>query len=126
MLMPTVIGAIGAVWNLTDKARDHEILAHRFNRIARMIDVENASAESVEAWRREILHVYDDESGIYHALNAECYNAATRALSFQPKQLLQVSLLHHFLRNWIRFSEQAFPARAPVSNQPTTGPQLQP
>ena len=109
MLVPTVIGAISVAWNITDKARDHEMLARRFYRIARTITVEKADQEHVKGWQADILAVYEDEPAVFHALNAECYNAATTARIRSPKELLRVKWHHHLLRNWRRFSQKDFP-----------------
>ena len=107
MLVPALIGAISVVWNLTDKARDHELLARRFYELARSINVQQADEENIEKWRTEILSIYEDEPAVYHALNAECGNAVSQALGFGTRQ--RVTKLQHMLRNWYRFSSKDFP-----------------
>ena len=108
MLIPTVIGAIGAVWNISGAAREHEILARRFYAIASRINIEDASKEQIHEWRAEVFEVYGKDLNLYHALNAECYNAATKAIIRNPKKLMRVRWYHHLLRNWVRFSEKSF------------------
>ena len=107
MLLPAVFGAISVVFSLTDRARDHEMLARKFYQIAVTIDPEHATAERVQRWRISILGVYEDEPAVYHALNAECYNAAAQALGKKERQ--QVREWQHWLRHWCRFSAKDFP-----------------
>ena len=108
MLVPTTIGAINSVWNLTHGARDHDTLAKRFYAVARKIDIEGADEAKIEEWRVQILGVYADEPAVYHALSAQCYNAASKALEAKPKQLYQLSLSQRVFRNWWRFSDGQF------------------
>ena len=119
MLIPAVVGAISVVWNLTDRARDHEMLARRFYEIAASIDPERANEQKIQRWRNEILGVYEDEPAVYHALNAECYNAATRALGYGEDKLRQIAWWRHLLRNWWMFSAKDFPATGPTKAQPS-------
>ena len=116
MAVPTLIGAFSAVWNLPRRARDHEFLAKRFYGIAKMIDVEAADRERVREWNAELLDTYAEEPEVYHALNAECYNAATKARVLEPKRLMRVGWHHHILRNWVRFSESRFPLKTVEKN----------
>ena len=109
MLIPTLIGAFSAVWNLTSRARDHEILARRFYQVYRSVETEQASPKRIRSWKSEILGIYEDEPAVYHALNAECYNAVTRARYSKPSQLQRVKWYHHVLRNWLHFSAKEFP-----------------
>ena len=107
MLLPAVFGAISVVFSLSDRARDHEMLARRFYQTAIMIDPEHATGERVRQWRNDILGVYEDEPAVYHALNAECYNAASQALGKKEHQ--QVKEWQHLMRHWRRFSARDFP-----------------
>lgn len=108
MLIPTTIGAINMVWGLADRARNHEFLAKRFYEIAKMIDVYKADEKEIHKWRQEILSVYEDEPAIYHALNAECGNAASQALGFGSDDFQPVKWWQHLFRNWYRFSAKDF------------------
>lgn len=109
MLIPATVGAISVVWNLTDRARDHEILARRFYQIAKSINVEEADPEQIENWRTEILSAFQEEPAVFYALHAECYNAATRALGYGDDKLRNISRWRYHLRNWVRFSAGDFP-----------------
>ena len=109
MLIPATVGAISVVWNLTDKARDHEILARRFYQIAKSINVEKATPEQTEYWRIEILSASQEEPAVFYALHAECYNAATRALGYGDDWLRNIPRWRYYLRNWVRFSAADFP-----------------
>ena len=109
MLIPTTVGAISVVWNLTGRARDHEILARRFYQIAKSINVEEADPERIENWRIEILGASQEEPAVFYALNAECYNAATRALGYGDDKLRKISRWRYHLRNWVPFSAGDFP-----------------
>ena len=109
MLIPTTVGAISVVWNLTDRARNHELLARRFYQIAKSINVEEADPERIENWRIEILSASQEEPAVFYALNAESYNAATRALGYGDDKLRQISRWRYHLRNWTRFSAANFP-----------------
>ncbi len=108
MLLTAVIGAVSAVWNPTDKARNHEILSRRFYATAKKINTQKDDAQSIEAWRDEILGIYEDEPDVFHALNAECYNAATQALGHGRKEFQKVKPWQHLLRHWWRFSAKDF------------------
>ena len=74
------------VISLSDRMRDHEMLARRLYHIIATIDPEHATAERIRQWRSSILGVYEDEPAVYHALNAECYNAAAQALGKKDRQ----------------------------------------
>ena len=108
MLLTSAIGAIGAVWGLAGSARDHELLYRRFHATAARIRPDLADQDSLAAWRLELLEIYQDEPDVYHALNAECYNAATRALGFGKDKRIPLRSRHRLLKNWIRFSPEAF------------------
>ena len=108
MLIPALVGAVSVVWNLTDRARSHEMLARRFYEIAKSIDVENADQKQIEKWRMEILGVYEDEPAVYHAVNAECYNASTQALGYGENKFQQIPWWKYKFRHWIRFSAEDF------------------
>ena len=115
MLVPTVVGAISVVWGLTNRARDHELLARRFYELAKRINVNQADDEAVEAWRVGILDIRRDEPAVYHALNAECGNAATQALGFNQDEMQRVHWLQHALRHWWRFSAKDFPKHGGIA-----------
>ena len=109
MFIPAIAGAVSIVWNPTHKARDHEMLARSFYGIAKGIDVENTDQKQIEEWRVEILGVYEDEPAVYHALNAECYNAATKALGYDSSRFQQISWWRRIFRHWSHFSASDFP-----------------
>lgn len=107
MLIPAIIGAVNVGIDITNRAYNHGILSHRFYEIAKSIDLEDVDQINLEQWRRAILNVYMDEPGVYHALNAECYNAAAQARGVKERQ--KISFFHHFLRHWCKFSAKDFP-----------------
>ena len=111
LLLPTVFGAISVVFRLTDQARDHEILARKFYRIAATIRPEHATADQIHQWRNDIFAAYEDEPDMYHALNAECYNTAAQALGKKTRQRMYTH--HYWLRNWRRFTAEDFPQIVP-------------
>ena len=107
MLLTAAIGAVGVVFDLPSRARNHEMLARKFYQTAAKINPEHATDEQVSQWRTDILSAYEDEPAVYHALNAECYNAAAQASGKKTRQ--RVSTRHHWLRHWFRFSAKDFP-----------------
>ena len=107
MLIPVIVGAIGAGFNLSDRARDHEFLARQFFQIAAKINPSLATDERLHQWRNDIFGVYENEPDVYHALNAECYNAAAQALGKRTRQPLKKR--HKCLRHLVRFSAEDFP-----------------
>ena len=109
-LIPAVVGAVSVVWNLTHKARDHELLARRFYDLEKRIVVHEATAATVDRWRTEMLDIWGDEPAAYHALNAECHNAVAQAIGAGEMQ--RVRWWHHRLRHWVRFSPTSFPTYA--------------
>ena len=112
MLIPTLLGAIDLVWNPSDRSRDHEVLARKFYWVARTIDEQNATGEMVRDWKISLLNVYEDEPDVFHALNAECYNAATRAVGFKEiEKYKRISWLQRRFRHWVRYSAEDFPLK---------------
>ena len=115
MLIPTLIAAIDLVWNPSDRSRDHEVLARKFYWIARTVDEESANREKVREWKISVLSAYEDEPDVFHALNAECYNSATKALGYKgAKYYKQISWWQRRFRHWIRYSPEDF--QLPVEN----------
>lgn len=108
MLVPTLIGAITLAWNPSGRARDHQVLAGRFYQIASQITLGPVDAERLKKWEADVLGVLEDEPSTLHALNAECYNAATKAMNRKPRPLLRVNWYQHLLRNWWPFSPTSF------------------
>ena len=109
MLIPTVIGAVSAVWNLSDGARKHEALANRFYQIASSVNVREADPAVTDELYKRVLMIYAEEPpAVYHALSAICYNSATLARYHEPEYLFPVNSWHRLLRNWRRYSEDDF------------------
>ena len=100
--------AILVVWRLIDTARDHALMLERFYRIAQGINVEMADEQWVLEWRNEMFRAYGDTGAVYHALNADCYNAATLARSEKPRKLIRLRWWQRVIRNWWRFSPATF------------------
>lgn len=105
MIIPTIIGAIEAVWNLSGTARDHASLTRSFHELSGTIAYGEATKQNLIEWRRRISSLYGEEPSVYHALNAECYNAANRALHREEKPEFKVRWYHHVFRNVWKFSE---------------------
>ena len=103
--------AILVVWRLVDTARDHALMVERFYRTAQAINVEVADERRVLEWRNEVFRAYGDTTAVYHALNAECYNAATLAISATPHKLIRLRWWQRAIRNWWRFSPATFQLR---------------
>ena len=99
MIIPTIIGAIEAVWNLSGAARDHASLTRTFHELSGTIAYGKPNEENLIEWRRRISSLYGEEPSVYHALNAECYNAATKALYRKEKPLYRIRWYQHILRN---------------------------
>lgn len=100
--------AVLVVWRLIDTARDHALMVERFYRIAQGINVETADEPWVCEWQNEIYRAYGDTGAVYHALNAECYNAATLARSATPRKLMRLRRWQRVIRDWWRFSPATF------------------
>lgn len=111
VLIPTLMGAIDLVWNPSGRARDHEVLARRFYWVAKLVDVEKADQDQVREWNNSLLSAYEDEPDIFHALNAECYNAATKALGVDKKKYKTIGWWPRLFRQWIRYTAEDFPTR---------------
>ena len=112
MVLTAVFGAINAVFNLPDRARDHEILAHRFQKVLTEIESGQDTAENVDRWRSTLSGIYEDEPDTYYALNAVCYNSAAQAAGRKTRQ--KVGTYHRRLRHWVRFSADDFPQEPSV------------
>ena len=120
MLIPVVVGAIDVVWGLTHKARNHEFLAHRFYDLEKRINANLADdnlvdEKTVAEWRIEMIEIFKDEPAPYHALNAECGNAASQALDYGENEMQQIGWWQHLLRNYWRFSPKDFPKHDSVT-----------
>ena len=111
MVLTAAFGTINAVFNLPDRARDHEILARRFQKILTEIESGHDTSENILRWRSTISCIYEDEPDTYYALNAVCYNAAAQAAGMEDRQ--KVGAYHHCLRNWFRFTAEDFPPSRP-------------
>lgn len=109
IVLPTFLTAVTLVWSPADRARDHDLLARQFDYILRSINWRNANLEQIEVWRAEISRVGESEADYYHALNALCFNDATRARDQRPAYLLVVKWHQRLLRNIVRFSATNFP-----------------
>ena len=74
-----------------------------------MIDVQEANKENVRQWNINMLDAYEDEPDVFHALNAECYNAATKALGHKGAEYYkEISWWQRRFRHWIRYSPKDF------------------
>lgn len=111
VLLPTLMGAIDLVWNPSGRARDHEVLAKRFYWVSKLVDVEQADKDRVREWNNSLLSAYEDEPDIFHALNAECYNAATKALGIDKRKHKVIGRWPRLFRQWIRYTAEDFPTR---------------
>lgn len=108
IFVPTLMGAIDLIWNPSGRSRDHEILSKRFYWAAKNIDEENADVANVREWKSSLLNIYEDEPDVFHALNAECYNAATKALGYEKKKLQKIGWWPRRLRHWVRYTGERF------------------
>lgn len=111
VLIPTLMGAIDLVWNPARRARDHEVLARRFYWIAKLVDAEQADKDRVREWNISLLSAYEDEPDVFHALNADCYNAATKSLGFGKEKYKKVTRRQRLLRQWVRYTAEDFPTQ---------------
>lgn len=110
MLIPAFLVSISVVLNLNNKARDHQFLARQFYEMAASIDVDKANQENVQIWYKAIIKLYATEpAAVYHALNAECSNAASQALGYGKEKFQRVVWWQYMFRNWCRFSAEDFP-----------------
>ncbi|MCY4642976.1 MAG: hypothetical protein OXC41_09875 [Gammaproteobacteria bacterium] len=107
-LISPLLVAINLVFDLTNKARNHEFLSRRFHALEMSIDVDEASEEKVREWRKCIYSIYEDEPATYYALNAICYNDATQALGYSKKFTLSVTSGQRRLRHWVKYSATDF------------------
>ena len=114
MLIPTVVGAVNAAWNLTHKARDHEILARRWHDLACRINITQASEQAVEEWRVGEHAILADEPPTFYALNAACHNAVCQARGSGREHMQRIRWWHRALRHWLRFSPETFPRYADI------------
>ena len=108
VLIPTLLGAIGAVFNMSESARSHQALARRFFDVAKSIDVNASDLEKNNKCRISLLEIYEDEPPVYHALNAECANAASKALGHK-EGLKKIAFWRRWLRHLWRFTPEKFP-----------------
>ena len=114
MLIPTVVGAVNAAWNLTHKARDHEMLARRWHDLACRININQASERAVEEWRVGEHAILADEPPTFYALNAACHNAVCQARGSGREYMQRIRWWRHALRQWLRFSPETFPRYADI------------
>lgn len=111
MLIPVLAGTMSLVFNLGVQARNHEILMQRFLQIQKRIDVFDSNTSKIQEWRELILDAYHNEPPVYNALNADCYNEASKALEVKPAKLMHLTALQRLLRNWVRYSGTTFNLR---------------
>ena len=74
-LVTAILGAIGLVFDLSSKARDHALLHRRFTELAmRVRSCEAPTEADAAAWQNDVLAIETEEPPIYWALEADCYN----------------------------------------------------
>ena len=106
--IPALLSSVMIVMRPAMKAFRHETLVSRFFRLERSINPSDPTEDDIRGWEQELLRIYEEEPPTYHAVNAECGNAATQALGFGPEKFQKVSWSHRFFKNWFRFQATDF------------------
>ena len=109
MLVPIGSSLFNLVWKMPDRVIKNKSLEKRYREIEAAIETEDRNdLNRLHGWQRTIKGLYPDASGLYNALNAECYNAATTAVQNPPKKLLKLNFHHRLLKNWAHFRPETF------------------
>lgn len=118
-LLTAVLGAIDLVFALPDKARDHEFLLRRFSSMVGTIrQSQSPTQQDIDRWRAERVEIEADEPAVYWALEAACYNEATRAFDRDPNAEVYVPLFYRLTKNYMRFDPTRFRTLGQIKSIP--------
>ncbi len=101
--LASAFAAVNLVWNVSHRARDHEMLFRRFSDLA--IEIRTSAHDATEAnfadWTERRLAIESDEPPIFYALEADCDNQVRRGWG-RDKKLVQIGKWARLTMNWLR------------------------
>lgn len=101
-----LFAAIDLTWSPSQKARDHEILFHKFSDLAIKIRKQSASPEDYATWTEERLVIEKAEPPPYVALEADCHNEVCRA--WGRDGTVSIDWWSRLTMNLFRYSDRAY------------------
>ena len=97
------LGSLSMVWNFSHKAREHDVLVHKYQQLLDMIRLTHQpTADHVKQWRVQRMAIQSKEPPIYWAVMNDCTYDVARAWDLKPKKRGCPMLLRPFM-HWIRF-----------------------
>jgi hypothetical protein len=122
-----VIGAADLLWDLSGKARDHEILHRRFVDVLKRIGgVQSPDLELVGRIDADLNAIYADEPPVYRALNADCHNQVAQSRLGDRAELLYLSFWRRMTMDLFRFANMRLrlddrPRLSTIAAKPMSG-----
>jgi len=110
-LIIALFGASDLVFGLSDKARDHDFLMRRFCHL--MADMRSCSEPTrahVDRWQVERIQIEADEPATYWALEAACFNEATRAFDRNRDDEVHLAWYYRLTKNYFQYDPTRFKA----------------
>ena len=106
-----IFATLDLVFNLSHRARDHEMLYRRFGQLSACIQTSEHNPESYTVWLKERIDIEADEPPLYYALEADCDNETRRAWG-RDKKLVTI-------KRWARWTMNLYPhATTPLKLDP--------
>jgi hypothetical protein len=103
------LGAIGLaagtlVWNVTTRAREHDVLRSEYQTLLEQIrSTPEPTAQDIRNWRNLRLRIQIKEPPVYWAVANDCYYDVARAWGLEPRQRPQPPVMLRPFINWFRF-----------------------
>lgn len=102
-LVPAILGTLALVFDLSNKARDHEFLFRRFTLLhAEVTGAAPQSEAELQRFEERMGEIYADEPPVYRVVNAEAYNEIIDAHGL-PRSAKTPIGWHGLLKHYIRF-----------------------
>ena len=106
MLGLGIIGLAAAtlVWNVTQKAREHDVLRSEYQTLMDQVRMTRMPDEQdLINWRTLRLRIQSKEPAVYWAVANDCYYEVARAWDLKPEQRGLPPLMLRPFMNWFRF-----------------------
>jgi hypothetical protein len=106
---PVVLGALDLTFDLSNRARTHALMKHRyFELLAEVVSGDKTIEEADSTTHR----CSADEEPAYHALLETSWNAAQEMVYGDNAKRYEISRQRRFLKQFLRFEGESSPVRA--------------
>jgi len=103
------LGVIGLaagtlVWNVTARAREHDVLRSEYQTLLEQIRLTpEPSPTDIRNWRSLRLRIQMKEPAVYWAVANDCYYEVSRAWGLEPRERPMPPVMLRPFMNWFRF-----------------------